>query len=94
MSCASLYDAEGMPRITQRITLGRGVNWMDVVLFNGDTITVHAGSLKLVVLDGMSAAQMLNMPDPTPVYDAMDRLMAERLRLISLENREALRARG
>lgn len=94
MSCASLYDAEGMPRITQRITLGRVVNWMDVVLFNGDTITVHAGSLKLVVLAGMSAAQMLNMPDPTPVYDAMDRLMAERLKLISLESREASQDRG
>lgn len=94
MSCGSLYDAEGVPRITQRITPGPGVNWMDVVLFNGKTITVHAGSLQLEALSGMSAEQMLSLPDPTPVYDAMDRLMAELLELISLESREASQARG
>ena len=94
MSCGSLYDAEGVPRITQRITLGRGVNWMDVVLFNGKTTTVHASSLQIGALSGMSAAQMLSLPDPTPVYDATDRLMAERLKLISLESREASQTRG
>lgn len=84
-----LYDDEGVPRITQRISLGRGVNWMNVCLFNGTTYSVHSGSVQMGQLTGMGAAQMLTLPDPTPLYDAMDRLMAERLKSISRELSEA-----
>lgn len=84
-----LYDPEGVPRVTQRIAVRPASNWMDVFLFNGTTYTVHSGALQTGQLSGMSAGQMMSLTDPTPVYDAMDRLMLERLKSISNEDREA-----